>query len=137
MSSSLREKLENIQQLLERLAKESAQGVPIIVEGQNDVATLHKLSIEGDIISAKSAGKSLIDILREAEHRQTNEIILLLDFDRRGIEYTHCITRRLERRRIKANTFYWKRLKAMVGRDVKDIEGLATYLETLTKKCGR
>lgn len=137
MSSSLREKLEKIQQLLERLAKESTQGVPIIVEGQNDVATLHKLRIEGDIISAKSAGKSLVDILREAEHRQGTEIILLLDFDRRGIEWTHRITQRLERRRIKANTFYWKRLKAMVGRDVKDIEGLATYLETLTNKCGR
>lgn len=136
MSDSLRKKLENVLQLLERLTKESAKGVPIIVEGQKDVAALRRLSIDGDIISAKSSGKSFIDVLRETESRGRREIILLLDFDRRGTELTKRLAQRLERRRIKSNMFFWKGLKSMVGRDVKDIEGLTTYLETLRKKCG-
>ncbi len=136
LSNSQKKKLESVRQLLERLAGESAKGVPILVEGQNDIATLRKLDIDGDVISAKSSGKSFVDVLREAENQQRDEIILLLDFDRRGTEWTRRIAKRLERGKIKPNTFFWKRLKNIIGRDVKDIEGLATYLETLMKKCG-
>lgn len=135
MSESLKKKLETVLQLLERLAKDAAKGVPMIIEGQKDIAALRELGVEGDFISAKSSGKSFVDVLREAENRGTHEFILLLDFDRRGIEWTKRIAQRLERRRIKPNMFFWKGLKSLVGRDVKDIEGLATYVETLKKKC--
>lgn len=136
LSNSLKRKLEKVLQLLERLAEESTKGVPIIVEGQKDIIALRKLNIDGDIITAKSSGKSFVDVVREAESQQENKIILLLDFDRRGAEWTKRIALRLERRRIKVNMFFWNGLKSIVGRDVKDIEGLATYLETLKKKCG-
>jgi hypothetical protein len=33
--------------------------------------------------------------------------------------------------KITPNLVFWRRLKGLVGRDVKDIEGLASYLETL------
>jgi hypothetical protein len=38
--------------------------------------------------------------------------------------------------KIKPNSFFWRKLLSLVGREVKDIEGLATYMETLRKKCG-
>lgn len=136
MSNSLKRKLENVLKLLERLAEESAKGIPIIVEGQKDIATLRKLNINGDIILAKCSGKSFVDIIREVESRAKREIILLLDFDRRGTEWTKRIVQRLERTRIKPNMFFWNGLKNFVGKDVKDVEGLAAYLETLRKKCG-
>jgi 2,5-diamino-6-(ribosylamino)-4(3H)-pyrimidinone 5'-phosphate reductase len=136
LSTKLEKKLEKILKLLERLATESTKGVPIIVEGRNDINTLHKLGVEGDIISAKSSGRSFLDVLSEIEKRGKREVILLMDFDRHGKEWTNRLTRRLEEMKIKPNLLFWKSLLSLVGHDVKDIEGLATYLETLKKKVG-
>ena len=136
MSTKSERKLEKILKLLERLTTELTKGTPIIVEGRNDVNALHELDLEGDIISAKSSGKSFLDVLGEVERRGKREVILLLDFDRQGKEWTNRLTRRLEEMRINPNLLFWKRLLGLVGHDIKDIEGLATYLETLRKKVG-
>ena len=136
MSTKSEKKLEKILKLLERLTTELTKGTPIIVEGRNDVNALHELDLEGDIISAKSSGKSFLDVLCEVERREKREVILLMDFDRQGKEWTNRLARRLEEMRIKPNLLFWKRLLSLVGHDVKDIEGLATYLETLRKKVG-
>ena len=134
MSTKSERKLEKILKLLERLTKESTKGTPIIVEGRNDINALHELGLQGDIISAKSSGKSFLDVLGEVEGRGRREVILLMDFDRNGKEWTNRLARRLEEMRITPNLLFWKGLLGLVGRDVKDIEGLATYLETLRKK---
>ena len=136
MSTKSEKKLEKILKLLERLTTELTKGTPIIVEGRNDVNALHELDLEGDIISAKSSGKSFIDVLGEVERRGKREVILLMDFDRQGKEWTNRLARRLEEMRINPNLLFWRRLLGLVGHDVKDIEGLATYLETLRKKVG-
>ena len=136
MSTKSEKKLEKILKLLERLTKESTKGTPIIVEGRNDVNALHELGLQGDIISAKSSGKSFLDVLGEVEGRGKREVILLMDFDRHGKEWTNRLARRLEEMRITPNLLFWKGLLGLVGHDVKDIEGLATYLETLRKKVG-
>ena len=134
MSTKLEKRLEKILKLLERLATESTKGIPIIVEGRNDINALHELGLEGDIISAKSSGKSFLDVLGEIEGRGKREVILLMDFDRHGKEWTNRLARRLEEMKINPNLLFWKELLSLVGRDIKDIEGLATYLETLRKK---
>ena len=136
MSTKSEKKLEKILKLLERLTTESNKGTPIIVEGRNDINALHELGLEGDVISAKSSGKSFLDVLGEIERRGKREVILLMDFDRHGKEWTNRLARRLEEMRINPNLLFWKSLLGLVGRDVKDIEGLATYLETLRKKVG-
>ena len=136
MSTSLKRRVEKVLRLLDRLAKESAKGTPIIVEGRKDVNTLRDLAIKGDIISAKTSGRSLLDVLGEVEKRSKHEVILLMDFDRRGKEGTKHLTQHFEKMRIKPNLFFWRGLLSLVGRDVRDIEGLATYLENLKKKCG-
>jgi 5S rRNA maturation endonuclease (ribonuclease M5) len=136
LSTKSERKLEKILKLLERLATELTKGTPIIVEGRNDVNALHELDLEGDIIKAKSSGKSFLDVLCEVERREKREVILLMDFDRQGKEWTNRLTRRLEEMKMKPNLLFWKSLLSLVGHDVKDIEGLATYLETLRKKVG-
>ncbi|TEU05721.1 toprim domain-containing protein [Candidatus Bathyarchaeota archaeon] len=136
LSTSLKRRVEKVLQLLDRLARESAKGTPIIVEGRKDVNTLRDLAIKGDIISAKTSGRSLLDVLGEVEKRSKHEVILLMDFDRRGKEGTKHLTQHFEKMRIKPNLFFWRGLLSLVGRDVRDIEGLATYLENLKKKCG-
>ena len=136
MSTKLERKLEKIIRLLERLATELAKGTPTIVEGRNDVNALWKLDLIGDIVPAKSSGKSFLDVLSEIEGRGKPEVILLMDFDRRGKKWTNRLARRLEEMRIKPNLLFWKELLSLVGHDIKDIEGLTAYLATLRKKVG-
>jgi len=121
-------------QLLDRLAEMSAKGVPIIVEGQKDIEALHALDVKGDIISAKTSGRCFLDVLSEVGKRGKREAIVLMDFDRRGKEWTKRLTKHLEEMRVKPNLFFWRKLQDLVGRDVKDVEGLATYMTTLNKR---
>jgi len=95
---------------------------------------MRKLDIQGKVISAKTSGKSFLDILAEIEGQKIHEVVLLLDFDRRGVEWTRRLKQHLEKTRIKPNLNFWNELHSLVGHDVKDLEGLPAYLETLKKK---
>ena len=131
----MKEKIEKIEELLERLAVQSAKGIPIIVEGQNDVNTLRKLAISGDIIAAKTR-KSFLALVTEIEKTDTEEAILLMDFDRRGREWTKRLTQHLQQTEVKPNVFFWQEFRNLVSHDAKDIESLLPYLYTLKKKSG-
>jgi 5S rRNA maturation endonuclease (ribonuclease M5) len=134
LSTKFQGRVDKIEQLLEKLIVDSAKDHPIVVEGRKDSQALEQLGVKGKIITAKTSGKSFLDVTLEIERQQCRQLILLLDFDRRGQELTKRLTRYLETVKIKANTNYWKELRALAGRDVKDIEGLPTYLQTLNKK---
>lgn len=136
MSDKLKNRTEKILQLLDRLVSENAKGVPVVVEGQRDVDALRQLGVSGIIVSSKTSGKSFLDILTEIETLSVRRIILLLDFDRRGVEWTHKLKQHLEKTKIAPNLNFWNELYGLVGRDVKDIEGLPTYLGTLKKRIG-
>jgi len=60
-----------------------------------------------------------------------------MDFDKYGREMTKLLLSSLERMKIKPNLLFWKRLAGLVGRDLKDVEGLSTYLETIKRKIGK
>ena len=134
MSTHLKDKEEKILHVLEGLAEESAKGTPIIVEGKNDIDALRALGVEGKIISAKTGGKSILDVISEVEKCTAKEVIMLLDFDRRGKEWTKRLKQNLENAKVKINLTFWSGLLALVGTEVKDVEGLATYMETLKRK---
>jgi len=93
------------------------------------------LGITGEMILAKASGKSFFDVLGEIETKGKLQIILLFDFDRRGKEWTQRLASCLEGLKITPNLVFWRMLLGLVGRDVKDVEGLAGYLETLKNKC--
>jgi len=130
----LQKKEEKILQVLECLAEESAKGTPTIVEGKKDIEALRTLGVEGKIISAKTGGKSILNVVSEVEKCKTKEVIMLLDFDRRGKEWTKRLKQQLERTRIKLNLTFWLELSGLLGKEVKDVEGLASYMETLKRK---
>lgn len=136
MSTRLKEKEEKILRILESLAKESAKGIIMIVEGKKDIEALRAMGIEGKIMCAKTGGKSFLDVISEVEQTGAREVILLLDFDRRGKQGTKRVKRDLERAKIKPNMKFWCELSCILGKEVKDIEGLTTYMETLRKKAG-
>jgi 2,5-diamino-6-(ribosylamino)-4(3H)-pyrimidinone 5'-phosphate reductase len=116
------------------LAEESARGTPIIVEGKKDLETLRILGVQGQIVTAKTGGKTRLDLLSEIERIGRPEVILLMDFDRRGKEWTAILRQNLEKAGIGANVTFRKELLRFAGRELKDIEGLAAYMQTLSRK---
>ncbi len=68
--------------------------IPILVEGNNDIDALRKIGIETEIIKLNS-GSSVFNFC-EALAMKYDEIILLLDWDRKGCELTNKIRRILE-----------------------------------------
>ena len=123
-------------QILERIAQQSAKETPILVEGRRDAETLRKLAITGKIITTKTSGKSFLDVVSEVKNCGAQEVVLLMDFDRRGKEWTKKLKQHLEKMRIKPNTSFWRNLLNLTGHEVKDIEGLASYMATLERKTG-
>ncbi len=59
-----------------------------------------------------------------------------MDFDRRGKEWTKRLTQYLEQTNVRPNVFFWQELYNLISHDIKDIEGLLPYLQTLKKKSG-
>jgi 2,5-diamino-6-(ribosylamino)-4(3H)-pyrimidinone 5'-phosphate reductase len=134
VSTRLKEKEEKILQLLEALAEETAKGTPIVVEGKKDVEALGALGVAGTVLTVKTGGKSFLDTVSEIEKMGVPEVILFLDFDRRGREGTKRLKQSLERAKIKPNIKFWRELSALVGKEIQCIESLTAYLETLRTK---
>jgi len=132
--SDTEDKLEKILRLLDNLTSELVKGIPIIVEGRKDIEVLNELEVRGDIIAAKTRSGNLSDLLDEVEERHKNEVILLMDFDRRGKEMTNYLAQRLEEMKIAPNTTFWRDLSGLLRRDIKDIQGLSSYIKTLKRK---
>jgi 5S rRNA maturation endonuclease (ribonuclease M5) len=134
LSTRLKEKEERILQILDALVEESAKGTPIIVEGKKDVETLRAFGVEGTVISVKTGGKSFLDVISEMEQTGVPEVVLFLDFDRRGKEGTKLLKQNLERAKIKPNVKFWRELSALLGKEIQCVESLTAYMETLKSR---
>ena len=130
-NSRLAYEVEEIEDVLVKLKDEAKRGIPVIVEGKKDVEALQRLDVPGSFIEIKSSKRS---ILNRLEHDViSEEVIIFTDFDRYGSELARDIQDHLERRGKKVNVLLWRRMRNLVGKDVKDVEGLPSYLETLKK----
>jgi 5S rRNA maturation endonuclease (ribonuclease M5) len=134
LSTHLKEKAEKIQQILEQLAEEAKDGKPVVVEGLKDEQALKSLGIIGKIVFVKKGLKTIIDVVSEVESMNSKEVILMLDFDKEGRELTEKLKNYMEKAGVRVNTHYWLKLSSLTGKEVKDVEGLATYIETLKVK---
>ena len=134
MSTRLKEKEEKVLKILEALAEESAKGTPVVVEGKKDVEALSALGIDGTVLTVKTGGKTFLDVASEIEKMRTSEVVLLLDFDRRGIEGTKRLKQNLERAKVKSNVKFWRDLSKLLGKDIQSIESIPAYLGTLRAK---
>ena len=134
MSSHLKDKLEKIELILAKLIEESAKGKLIVVEGKKDADALKELGVNGAILTVKTGGKSFLEASQEIDRFGAKEVILLLDFDRRGKEGTMRLQLDLERAKIKVNLTFWRELQGLVGREIVCIESLPSYLATIHEK---
>jgi len=120
--------LEELEKLLLEL-QENNTVIPIIVEGDKDVAALRKLDIKGTILSTNT-GRSMADFCdRIAE--QYRDIIILTDWDRQGGRLCHTIRKNLEGR-VNCNIKY-RELFARYS-VIRTVEGLPSWISTIKKK---
>ena len=120
--------------MLAKLTEASAEGNLIVVEGKKDEVALRELGVSGKVLTVKTGGKSFFRATEMIEKIGTTEIVLLLDFDRRGKEGMLQLKQNLERTKIKVNMRFWLDLQALVGRDIRCIESLQSFLITLQEK---
>jgi 5S rRNA maturation endonuclease (ribonuclease M5) len=134
LSTHLKDRVEKIELLLAKLSEESERGKPLIVEGKKDSEALQALGVNGHILTVKTGGKSYLQATVEIEALGACEVILFLDFDRRGREGTKRLQENLERGKIMVNVKFWRELHSLVGREVSCIESLPAYLSTIQQK---
>ncbi len=105
-----------------------------MVEGKKDAQALQELGINGTIVTVKTGGKSFLEATAEIEELGVREVVLFLDFDRRGKEGTKRLQQNMEKAKIKANVQFWRELQGLVGREMMCIESLPAYLYTTQQK---
>lgn len=120
-------RLQAVIELLETIVAHSKRGVPVVVEGPNDVRTLRRLGIQGPVLRAKARRLGLADFLQSVARNR--EVIILTDFDKEGRALAWRLRRDLSGMRVKANVEIWKQLKALVRSEIVGIESLDRYLE--------
>ena len=120
--------LENLEKALLELIDEN-RNIPIVVEGDKDIQALHKLEVNGIIISVNS-GVSLTDFC-DTLAQDYKDIIILTDWDRKGGYLCHTIMKNLEGR-VKCNTYYRKVFAK--NSVIRTVEGLPSWIETMKEK---
>lgn len=134
MSTHLQDRLEKIENTIAKLVETSAKGKLVVVEGKKDAEALRELGVAGDILTVKTGGKSFLDATTEIEALEPIEVVLFLDFDRRGREGTKRLQQSLERVHIKVNIKLWRELRALTGHEIQCVESLLAYLCSLRRK---
>ena len=120
--------IEDLEKIIAELGEEN-MSIPIIVEGKKDIAALHKLEINGEIIGINS-GHTLIDFCDKIAQEHT-DIIILTDWDRKGGYLCRTIKKNLEGR-VNCNTKYRKLFAKNTM--IRTLEGLPSWLETMREK---
>jgi 5S rRNA maturation endonuclease (ribonuclease M5) len=134
LSTHLQEKIEKIEDIIAKVVEASARGRLVVVEGKKDADTLRELGVAGAIFTVKTGGKSFLDVATEIEASAPIEVVLFLDFDRRGREGTMRLQRSLELVHIKVNIKLWRELRALTGHEIQCVESLLAYLCSLRRK---
>jgi len=117
--------LEQVEELLDELREYAAEGTPILVEGSRDRKALRELDVKGQIfqISGKKTVLNFLDGL--ARYKQ---VVIMTDFDRTGDELAKFCSKHLRGLGPKPILDIREKLKALLRKDVKDIQGLAKFL---------
>jgi 5S rRNA maturation endonuclease (ribonuclease M5) len=120
--------LEELEELLTELREEN-KTVPIIVEGEKDIAALRKLELTGELIRFNT-GQSVADFC-DAIALKYQKIILLTDWDWRGGRLGSQIKKHLENR-VECNMSYRQSFAQRCT--CRTVEGIPSWLATLQKK---
>ena len=126
------ERLEALESIVDELAGRAAQGAVILVEGRRDIASLEALGIRGIIIMTSQ--KQLFNLAESVSH-ESDDIIILTDWDERGEEVARIAGIFLQANDARPDGDLRKKLSALCRKEIKDVEGLHGYIERLRQIC--
>ena len=98
------------------------------------MAALRGLGLEGTIIKL-NRGQSLVERADELS-RLHERIILLTDWDKKGLQLHERLKRLLEDCQVAAEDHYWLRLRRLCGSGCRTVEELPTLVSMLREKAG-
>jgi 5S rRNA maturation endonuclease (ribonuclease M5) len=110
--------VEELALLLCELREIASEGVPIIVEGAEDVRALASIGISGKLYKISGHGSLLNFIERFAG---CAEVLILTDFDRAGEELAKFCERHLRGLGVKPLVEQRKRLRRLLRKEIKEI----------------
>ncbi len=117
---------DRLQSILEE-GKERNIERPIIVEGRRDRDVLRELGFEGEIILLNQ-GMNLVDFADEiATHY--SEVILLLDWDRKGEELTEKLRHLLRDVGVHCDLRLWDKLHTLLSSHISSVEELSFFVQ--------
>ncbi len=116
---------ELIERVLQDLIEMSDDGAVIVVEGRNDESTLRNLGICGAIESP--CGQPLLHFT-DSLASNYDSVIVLTDWDRRGNQLSAQIVRYLQSHDVAIDTDLRSRMKKLVQKDIKDVQGLKRHI---------
>jgi len=121
--------LDEFSNIVEKLASESKQGIPIIVEGKRDEETLRRLGVKGEIILIKS----IRGLRRKLEGRDLRRVILLPDLDSEGKHLLKLVKKSLEGVVKDIDVTYWRRLRIIRKMGFTQIESMHLVFKKLQR----
>jgi len=128
-----KEQLDELEKLLGRLRAASLES-PVLVEGERDVAALRALGLEGELLKL-NRGEGLV-ALTDALSARHQKIILLTDWDYKGVELHDRLGRLLRDAQVSSDDFFWSRLKKLTGGGCRTVESLPALLAQLRERAG-
>lgn len=123
-----KEKIEKIIKVLGDLVEATGLGGKVVVvEGVRDREALRRWGVQGEILCLKTRPDSLVEKIGRLSERE-EEIVILTDFDSEGRRLARRMSEYLGRGR-SPNLSYWRKLSVLASSDIKDVEGLVSYLK--------
>ena len=122
----------DLEKLLKDLYEKNMEGVPIVVEGDNDITALKLLGFEGTLIRVNQ-GKPLFNVVEEWA-KQYDEMIILTDWDRTGGRLARILSEAFDANCLKYDLEFRKKLAQLTKKDIKDVQGLPKFMDNLEVK---
>ena len=120
------ESFERVEELLDEIRERAAEGIPVLVEGTDDEKALRELDVGGQILKLSGSSKTVLNFLEGLAGLK--QVIILTDFDQAGDKLAKFCAEHLRRLGVEPVIELRQKLKSLLRKDVKDVEGLARFI---------
>ncbi len=125
------ERLQRIERILEEIQALADEGALIIVEGRKDRVALNELGISGEILLASHPP---LFNFAESISRKANAAIIMTDWDVKGKMLAKKMSTYLRSSGLTPDLRLRGKLRKLVQKEIKDVEGLSRYVRVLRYK---
>lgn len=108
---------------IDELIERSEEGAVIIVEGKNDIKSLRRLGVRGEILtSSNHSNAELVDLIG------CRKVIILTDWDRKGEALKDDLVVKFSSWGVIPNVEIRRRIFSIIGKEVTEVEDLADFI---------